>query len=155
MIKRIAMNRRYYLYSAAIIVVLLSLVFINEKRGNHFEKSVNDTHDLFITADPTISLEEIDAAGSEILRLDILSGEPRRESSNYIAIPIDEISEPEFLKRLKKHKGLIAIITNDLKLVAPAWVILTRMGISNIRILDADDYETLRYTFEPQVREES
>lgn len=145
------MNRKYYLYSAAIIVIFLLLVTIKEKRGNHFEKSVNDTHALFINADPTILQEEIDAAGSELLRLDILSGETSRETSNYIAIPIENLSDPVFVKRLKKHKGPITIITNEFKLAAPAWVILTRMGISNIRILDADDDETLGYTFEPQL----
>lgn len=152
--KRYTMKIKYYLYSAAIIAIVMLLVFFSEIRGDHYRMSVKEAHEIFIHADPAISREEADALGPELLEVEILSGGKGRETSNHLAIPFEELGDHAFVRRLKKHKGPVLIIADEYSLAAPAWLILTRMGVSDLRILDGDDNENMKYVFEPLLKED-
>ena len=147
---RITMNKKYFIYSAVIIATLIVFVVIYENKGNYYKESVEDTHARLSNEDINISPEELETAGSEILQLDIVSEGELSEKDNSIIVPADNLLDRNFLKRLKKHKGTIAIVSQDEGLAAQAWVILTRKGINHIKIPGINANETFEYTFVPE-----
>jgi hypothetical protein len=153
----ISMNKKYYLYSGAIIIILLMLVLINENKGNYYKMSVEDAHALLETEDINISSDELKAAGTAVLQVNVVledgEGVELPETENYISIPVAKLLNQKFIKRLKKQKGPIAIVTEDVGLAVQSWLILTRLGVGNMKILDISKNEVLRYTFEPETKQ--
>jgi hypothetical protein len=144
------MNKKYFIFTGIIVLPLLLFVFINEQKGNYYRSSVEDTHALLTGMDINISAAEIEAEGTEMLAIDVVTeGEPR-EGEHHITIPADQLLNGQFLKRLRKHEGTIAIVSEDKGLAALAWVILSRKGFDELKIKDIKENETLQYTFEPK-----
>lgn len=149
------MKKKYYIFSGIIILVLIVFLSLREYKSNYYKLSVEDTHAIIINADPAISAQELKAAGSTILKIDFIEGNPENEvfieDMNLITVPTSKLLDRKFLKRLEKHDGIIAIVSEDAALASHAWLILTRKGIDNIKILDVSQNETLRYTFKPEI----
>ena len=155
--RRISMNKKYYIYSGAIIIILVVLVLINENKGDYYKKSVEDIHIQLKTEDIDISSDELKVAGSAVLQVNVVLEDGENEvvnkSENYISVPAESLLDRKFLKQLKKQKGIIAIVTEDPGLAVDSWLILTRKGIDNIKILDYKQSEVLQYTFEPETKQ--
>lgn len=148
------MNKKYYIYSGPIIIILLLLVFINENKSNYYKKSPEDIYALLQTVDINISSDEINAVGSTILTLDIVLEEKENKvfnkSEDGISVSTAKLLDPEFLNQLEQHEGIIVIVTEDVALAVKSWVILTRLGVDNIKILDVTKSEVLNYSFEAE-----
>ena len=149
--KRNIVNKMYYIISGGIVLTLLVFVFIDESKGNYYKKSVEDTYALLGNSDINISAGELKATGTDILKINIVFEDEESELNNYISVRLENLLKRKFIKRLKKHKGTIVIVSEDIRLAANAWVILTRKGLDNIKILGLTKNETLKYTFEPEI----
>jgi len=151
--KRISM-KRYYIYSGAIITILLIFVFIHEYKGNFYTRSLEDTYALLQTQDINISGDELDAAGPTVLELDIVYNDIEnneiKKAEGCITVPTAKLLDQQFLKQLEQHKGMIVIVTKDVALAVHSWLILTRKGVDNIKILELANNEVLNYSFEPE-----
>lgn len=150
--RRITMNKKYFVYSAVIIVTLVVFIFMHESKGNYYKESVEDTHAFLTNNDVNITAAEIRMANSEMLQLDVVLAGEFSDENNYITVPIGQLLNRKFLNRLKKHDGTIAIVSEDANLAVQAWVMLTRKGINPMKILGFRANETLKYTFEPEVQ---
>ena len=139
--------------SGAIILTLLVFIYIDESKGNYYKKSVADTYTLLVNSDINISEGELKAAGPEILRINLFFEGEESEQNNPISILPENLLDRKFVKQLKKHKGTIVIVSEDAGLAAHTWLILTRKGFDNIKILRVTENETLKYTFEPETKE--
>lgn len=149
------MKKKYYIFSGIIILVLIAFLSLREYKSNYYKLSVEDTHAILINVDLNISNQELKAAGSDILKLYFTEGnienEVFNEKMNLITFPTSNIIDRKLLRRLEKHEGIIAIVSDDAGLAAHAWLILTRKGFDNIKILGVSENESLRYTFKPEI----
>lgn len=148
------MNKKYYILSGIIILVLIVFLSLREYKGNYYTLSVEETQAILINTDCNISGDALNVAGSSILKLDFDEGnlghELFTENMNLITVPTSNLLKRKFLRRLENHEGTIAIVSEDAVLATHAWLILTRKGFDNIKILDVSENETLRYTFKPE-----
>lgn len=148
------MKKKYYIFSGIIILILVLFLSFREYKSNYYKLSVEDTQALLINTDLNISKQELNEAGSAILKLDFVEGNQEKEvffeNMNIITIPASNLLDRKFLRRLKTHEGIIAIVSEDAALATHSWLILTRKGFDNIKILDVSENETLRYTFKPE-----
>lgn len=149
------MKKTNYIFSGIIILVLIVFLFFREYKSNYYKLSVEDAHAILINTDLNISTEELKAAGSAILKLDFVEGNIENvvfdEKMNLITVPASNLLDRKFLRRLEKHEGIIAIISEDAGLAAHSWLILTRKGFNNIKILGVSENEIFRYTFKPEI----
>lgn len=146
--------KRHYLYSGLIIIIILILVFVHEYRGNYYDRSIEEAWALLQMKDINISDDEMRAAGPSVLKLDIVFDDTEenviKERENYISVPTSKLLDRKFLKQLEQHKGVIVIVTEDIALAVHSWLILTRKGIDNIKILGLTNNEVFNYSFEPE-----
>ena len=149
------MNKKYYIFSGTVILVLIVFLSLREYKSNYYKLSIEDTQAILINTDLNISNQELKEAGSAILKLDFVEGrienEVFTENMNLITVPTSNLLDRKFLRRLNKHEGIVAIVSEDAGLAAHAWMILTRKEFDNIKILDVSENETLRYTFKPEI----
>lgn len=148
------MKKKYYIFSGIIIIVLVLFLSLREYKSNYYKLSVEDTQAILINTDFNISRDELKEAGSTILKLDFVEGNPEKEvfteNMNLITVPAANLLDRKFLRRLKKQEGIVVIVSEDDALATHAWLILTRKGFDNIKILGVSENETLRYTFKPE-----
>ena len=148
--KQNKVNKKYYILSAAIILVLLVFVFIDMSKGNYYKKSVEDTFAHLILADINVSNMKQKEATQKLLEVNVVFEGEDREVNDRITVRAENLLDDNFLKLLNKHQGPVVIVSDDLGLAAHAWVILTRKGYDNLKIRGVTENEMLKYTFEPE-----
>lgn len=144
-----SVHKKYYIISGLILLTLLVFVIIYESKGNYYTKSVEDAYALLFHSDINLDSGELQASAKDLLKVNVVLEGEENELKNHLTIRSENLMEKQFLKRLKQHKGDIAIVSEDLGLAAHAWVILTRKGFDNIKVKGINENETMKYTFEP------
>lgn len=145
------MKKKYYLYTTAIIALLLVFVFVNEYRNDYYTLSVEEAHELLEKSEINVSEQQILSESQALLRVNIKLAVDDKGvctiTENKVTISIERLLDRKFIKQLKKHDGMIVLEADNPALAVNAWLMLTRKGVTNIKLLDYKKNEELHYTF--------
>ena len=148
------MKKNTYLIAGVIFCILIALILLREFKGNYYRVSAEEAYkisrngNIFITPTSLDTLKDV----SLIIVLSEKSDDIDSLSGNHFKIL--NVRPSELLKwknrrQFKNISGSIILQAENLRLATNAWVILSRRGYKNIKILDGDSNEEFKYTFQP------
>lgn len=147
---RMEMNKKYYIISGSILIVLALLAYIHKSNGDYYRISVEEAFASLQDG----SAGEMNASDSTVLTIELIAGDSAimifDERGHHISLTSDQLLEKKFLQRLRKQEGSIVILSEDAGLAIHSWLILRRMGIRNLKIAEHLKNEKPEYTFEPE-----
>ena len=144
------MKRRYILIGTAFLALVLFILF-HEIKGNYYQISAEDSHAISFNEDILINSEDLDMLDKETLII-FLSDNKENTAVSGSQIKKINIVPADLLKRsnirlYKKHSEPIIIESDNIAIAARAWVILSRKGFKNIKIVDDSDNEKFTGNF--------
>ncbi|MFC2137684.1 hypothetical protein ACFLTE_05865 [Bacteroidota bacterium] len=140
-------NRTFILFGAAFIVFIL-FILLYETLGNYYRIPIEDTHTMSLNKDILINSENLDMLDkatliiylSEINENNDVSGNQFKKVN---IVPADLLKRKN-IRLYKKYSNSIIIVSANIPMATRAWVILSRKGFDNIKILDNNDNERLK-----------
>ncbi len=139
------MNKRYLIYAALLILLALVLVFIPpvEKINDRSRFiSADEVAERIIEKDPSLRL--VDVRGDEEFARFNLPGA--------VSIPVEQLSNSGSLGQLSIEGVEIVSYSNANLTADQAWIICSRLGVNNARVLKGGLhawYETILQPVEP------
>jgi hypothetical protein len=152
---RITMNKmKTYSIIITAVAVLVVIVLIRTLSTSYFRTNASKWAAPSITNSALISKEDIAELNKKFVIVNI-----SETNSNYdefgevLSIPARLILQKESRKKLRIYKKSTIILTSDdPALNARIWMLMSQLGYSNLRILNADsDNEVLKYEFRPDL----
>lgn len=147
------MKKHWYIISGLLFSAIIIGVIILESQGNYYKVSIDKIYTATLNNKVVLSnealtnhkksilfvylsegIEEDDAISNEIIRVNILPS---------------DLLNTENRKRFNNHSGIIVLQSEDTAISVKAWVLLSRVGFSNVKILNDSAEESLKYTFQP------
>lgn len=142
--------RNIYIYTVtALLLILVSLIFIRERKGNYYTLTAEEVHQLSLNNSLYIHPEDIHSYDNSLTIKILEESEIKSESSeNHLQIYPAELLQHDIRKKIKNYSGTILLKSNNEILLANAWYILSRKGFENIKIAGFQKEELL-YKFQP------
>ena len=148
------MKNNKYLIAGVIFCILIALILLREFKGNYYRVSAEEAYkislkgNIFITPTSLDTLKDVSlvivlSEKSDVI--DSLSGNHFKS----LKIRPSELLKWKNRRQFKNLSGSIILQAENPGLATNAWVILSRRGYRNIKILDVDSNEELKYTFQP------
>lgn len=143
------MKKTVLFISIFTILVLLVLIGIREINGNYFKASISEIHQQSLN---DITYTNFNELTNESTVIHLTPSEPSNlklqlNKASVIYIKANELLSKENKKVLKNINGDIILFSDDIQISTNAWVILSRLGYENVRLLVEMNDET----FQPDI----
>ena len=136
----------------AVVLPILILILIRSFGANHFKSDAKKLAESSVKKSNIITGEQINVLPGEKLFINL--GEAGRDlneiTSDTLFISADSILNKKNLGIIRKHDGLVLLVSSEKAVSARIWMVLSQMGFENIFILTNDpESEVLKYKFRP------
>ena len=135
-----------------ILALVISLVGYRTFFNDHFKNGAEKNALPALTGSNLIERSDPDFLASTALWvfIDQEQNEQTGMHSNAIKVNSNEILSRELLKRIRKNKGPVMLISDDPALSARAWMLLAQKGIDKLFIVsEVKNTEQFKYQFRP------
>ena len=141
-----------YIASGLILAGILSAFLITEIKGDYYTITTREIYDISVKQEIIINSSDLeDYSGScLIIRISDKSGEKLTyNSGSEISIEPSELLLRKNRKMYANSPGMLVLASDNMANSAKAWIILSRKGYENVKILDIDADESFKYSFQP------
>ncbi len=145
-------EKQKYLLAGVIFCLFIALIFMREYNGNYYRVSAEEAYQISLNRNIFMTPASLDTLNEGSLMISL------SEKSDNDALPehhlkIMHIVPTELLiwknrRQFNNLTGSIVLQSKNLRSATNAWVILSRRGYRNIRILDENSNEELKYAFQ-------
>ncbi|MCA1756165.1 MAG: hypothetical protein LC649_01750 [Bacteroidales bacterium] len=132
-----------YSFLLYVLLPVIALIMLRYLPGNHFHPGARKNATPALTGENLVSRDSIEFLGGDILVLTALTGEKAD-------LQPSDLHERREVRRLKKFKGKIVLLSENPSEAAMAWMILAQQGVRDLYIAtDIGSGRELKYKFRP------
>ncbi len=147
------MKNYWYILSGLLFLAIIIGIIVFESKGNYYKVSTEEIYKATLNSEIALNTEALNNQSKSILLVDLSEDKEEDESLtseiNILNIKPSDLLKPANRKLFKNHSGLIVLQSDNKAIATKAWVLLSRVGFSNIKIRSEEVGESLKYTFQP------
>ncbi len=146
------MKPNWYIISSIFLSGILLLILAVEIKGDYYKISTEEVHRISTREELLIHATELKKYAESPLIIhisDSIETDNSSDSDQEIYIMPSDLLKRKNRKLYATSPTLLVLSSEDIEISAKAWVVLSRKGYRNIKILDDTTNEIFNYSFQP------